>query len=51
MNKKEYAETIALCTGAQKNKDVANWTTLNEFDNTSKRNRNTSPKDRYTKKY
>jgi len=36
MNKKEYAKAIVLCTGAQNNKDVPNWTTLHEFDNTSK---------------
>ena len=36
MNNKRYTETIALCRGAQNNKDVPNWTTLHEFDNTSK---------------
>ena len=36
MNKLKYQETIALCTGAQKNTDIPNWITLSEFDNTSK---------------
>ena len=36
MNNKKYQETIALCTGAQKNTNVKNWNTLSEFDNTSK---------------
>ena len=36
MQNQRYIETIALCTGAQKNKDVPKWTTLHEFDNTSK---------------
>ena len=36
MNNKRYTETLALCTGAQNNKDVPNWATLHEFDNTSK---------------
>ena len=36
MANERYKETIVLCTGAQNNKDVPNWTILHEFDNTSK---------------
>ena len=36
MNKEKYIETITLCNGAQNNMNVPHWTTLSEFDNTSK---------------